>query len=218
MSLKQLFVPETIKTFRSDYNGDLRLIKFLGELRLDSDGLTQSGSVMVWIWSQGIHHLLPKDYQPESILLLGLGGGSALFWLRKHYSKAALTAIEIDPIMIDIAKEHFKIGKIKNLKIINTDAVDFIKKTKEKYSLILMDCYKGFKTPPGFEDIRVLQKMKKVGETVLLNRLYWDQHKIATDDFVAKLSPHFQIKSVYTASNLVISLMLPSSRGALPKS
>ena len=74
MSLKYLFVPETIKTFHSDYNGDLKLIKFLGELRLDSAGLTQSGSVMVWIWSQGIRHLLPKDYQPESILLLGLGG------------------------------------------------------------------------------------------------------------------------------------------------
>ena len=207
MSLKYLFVPETIKTFHSDYNGDLKLIKFLGELRLDSAGLTQSGSVMVWIWSQGINHLLPKDYQPESILLLGLGGGSALFWLRKHYPQTALTAIEIDPVMIGIAREYFKVDKIKALEIINTDAVKFIKETKEKYSLILMDCYQGFKTPPGFEDIKVLQKMKQVGETVLLTRLYWDQPKIATDEFVAKISPYFQIKSVYTASNLVINLV-----------
>jgi spermidine synthase len=183
------------------------LIKFLGELRLDSDGLTQSGSVMVWIWSQGINHLLPKDYRPESILVLGLGGGSALFWLKKHFPKAALTAVEIDPVMIDIAKRFFKIDKIKNLEIINSDAVKFIKGTKRKFSLIIVDCYRGFATPPEFEDIRVLQKMKKTGETVLINRLYWDQHKIAADEFVAKLSPHFRIKSVYTASNLVISLI-----------
>lgn len=207
MSIKQLFVPETIETFHSDYSGDLKLIKFLGELRLDSGGLTQSGSVMVWIWSQGINHLLPKDYQPDNVLLLGLGGGSALFWLRKHYPQAALTAIEIDPVMINIAKQYFKVDKIKNLKIINTDAVKFIKETRKKFSLILMDCYQGFETPPEFEDIKVLQKMKKVGENVLLNRLYWDQHKIATDEFVAKLAPHFRIKSVYTASNLVISLI-----------
>lgn len=207
MSLKHFFVPETIKTFHSDYNGDLRLIKFLRELRLDSDGLTQSGSVMVWIWSQGINHLLPKGYQPKSIMLLGLGGGSALFWLKKHYPQAALTAIEIDPVMIGIAKEYFKVDKIKNLEIINIDAVKFIKETKRKFSLILMDCYQGFETPAGFDDIKVLQKMKKVGENVLLNRLYWDQHKIAADEFVAKISPHFQIKSVYTASNLVINLI-----------
>ncbi len=207
MSLKQLFVPETIKTFRSDYNGDLKLIKFMGELRLDSSGLTQSGSVMVWIWSQGISHLLPKDYQPESVLLLGLGGGSALFWLRKHYPNAALTAIEIDPVMIGIAKEYFKVDKIKNLEIINTDAVKFIKETKRKFSLILVDCYQGFDTPPEFKDAKILKRMKSSADHVLINRLYWDQHKIVADEFIANISPHFQIKSVYTASNLVISLI-----------
>jgi len=207
MSLKQLFVPETIKTYHSDFNGEIQLIKFVNSLRLDVGGLTQSGDVMVWVWSQSIKNLLPKSYRPESILLLGLGGGSALFWLRRRFPKAHLTVVEIDPVMIKIAKKDFHVDQIKDLAIINSDAVEFIKETKEKFSLILVDCYQGFITPSGFEDIKVLQKMKKVGETVLLNRLYWDQHKITTDEFVAKLSSHFQIKSVYTASNLVINLI-----------
>jgi len=207
MSIKQLFAPETVKTYHSDFNGEIQLIKFVNSLRLDVGGLTQSGDVMVWVWSSAIKNLLPKDYRPESILVLGLGGGSALFWLRRRFPAARLTAVEIDPVMVEVAKKDFHVDRIKDLTIINSDAVEFIKKTKEKYSLVLMDCYQGFLTPSGFEDIKVLQRMKKVGEIVLLNRLYWDQHKTATDEFVAKLSSHFQVKSVYTASNLVISLI-----------
>lgn len=219
MSIKQLLAPETIATFHSEFNGEIQLIKFMNSLRLEVEGLTQSGDVMVWIWSQAIKNLFPKNFSPESILLLGLGGGSALFWFRRRFPKSHLTVVEIDPVMIEIARKYFHIGRIKDLTIVNQDAVEFIKNCKlqtstksrsasggDHWSLILMDCYQGFKTPAGFVDVKVLQKMKRAGENVLLNRLYWDQHKTATDDFVAKISHHFRIKSVYTASNLIISL------------
>lgn len=206
MSLKSIFATETLATFQSEFNGEVKVIESVGRRRVECAGLIQSGDVMVWIWSQGIFHLLPKDYRPESILILGLGGGSALFWLRRHFPKAHLAAVEIDPIMIKIAKDYFNVAKIKNLTIVNDEAVSFIKKTKNKYSLILMDCYQGHQTPPGFDDPKVLAKMKSLCDYLLINRLYWDQFKIDTDDFVAKVSPHFRIKSVYTRSNLVISL------------
>ena len=215
MSIKQLLAPEIIATLHSDFNGEIQLIKFANTLRLEVGGLTQSGDVMVWIWSTAIKNLLPKNLSPENILILGLGGGSALFWLRRRFPKIHLTAVEIDPVMIEISKKYFHIGKIRDLTIVNQDAVEFIKNCKlnaDHWSLILMDCYQGFLTPTGFDDVKVLQKMKRAGENVLLNRLYWDEHKTATDEFVAKISPYFQIKSVYTASNLIISLAFPSSR------
>lgn len=211
MSFKQLLAPETIAILHSEFNGEIQLIKFMNALRLEVGGLTQSGDVMVWIWSQSIKNLLPKNFSPESILLLGLGGGSALFWLRRRFPKTHLTVVEIDPVMIEIAQKYFHIGKIKDLTIVNQDAVEFIKKTKQNFSLILMDCYQGFKTPAGFVDVKVLRKMNRVGENVLLNRLYWDQHKTTTDEFVAKISHYFRIKSVYTASNLIISLIKKTS-------
>ncbi|MFZ2202515.1 MAG: methyltransferase domain-containing protein, partial [Microgenomates group bacterium] len=163
-------------------------------------------NVMVGIFNIGLTHLLPKDYHPESILLLGLGGGSVIKYLRRRYPRARLTAVEIDPVMIEIARKHFQIDSVKNLKIVNQDAVAFIKKAKEHYSLILVDCYQGHQTPPGFDTVPVLAKMKSLGDYLLITRLYWDDFKLKTDDFVAKISSHFQVKSVYTASNLVISL------------
>jgi len=209
MSIKQLLAPETIATFRSDFNGEIQLIKFANTLRLEVGGLTQSGDIMVWIWSVAIKNLLPKNFSPENILILGLGGGSALFWLRRHFPKSHLTVVEIDPVMIEISQKYFHIGRIKDLTIVNLDAVKFIKNCKlnaNHWSLILMDCYQGFLTPTGFDEVEALTKMKQLGGAILLNRLYWDEHKTITDDFVAKISHHFQIKSVYTASNLIISL------------
>ncbi len=206
MSLVSLFTPETIKTYHSDFNGEIKLIRFADDLRLDVGGLTQSGNVMVGIFDIGLKHLLPKDYRPESVLLLGLGGGSVIKYLRRRYPRARLTAVEIDPVMIDIARRHFHIKQVRNLKIVNEDAVKFIKETKEKFGLILVDCYQGHQTPPGFDDVRVLAKMKSLGDHLLINRLYWDDFKLETDRFVAKLAPHFRVRSVYTASNLVISL------------
>src|SRR3989338_5507595 len=207
MSLVSLFTPETIKIYHSDFNGDIKLIHFAGDLRLDVGGLTQSGHVMVGIFDLGIKNLIPKGYLPKSVLLLGLGGGSVIKYLRRRYPPARLTAVEIDSVMIAIARKHFGLGKVKNLKIVNQDAVEYIKQAKEHYSLILVDCYQGYQTPPGFGEVKVLAKMKSLCDQLLINRLYWDDFKLQTDDFVAKMSPHFRVKSVYTASNLIISII-----------
>ena len=206
MSLVSLFTPETIKTYHSDFNGDIKLIRFADDLRLDVGGLTQSGNVMVGIFDTGVKYLLPKRYVPKNVLLLGLGGGSVIKYLRRRYPPARLTVVEIDPVMIEIARKHFHIDSVKNLKIVNQDAVAYVKQAKKKYSLILVDCFQGHTTPAGFDNITVLKKMKSLGDHLLINRLYWDDFKLKTDDFVAKMSNHFQVKSVYTASNLVISL------------
>ncbi len=206
MSLVSLFTPETIKIYHSDFNGDIKLIRFAQDLRLDVGGLTQSGNVMVSIFAMGIKYLLPPGYVPKSVLLLGLGGGSVVKSLRRRYPSVHLTAVEIDPLMIEIAKKHFDLGKVKNLTVINQDAVTYIQKTKDHFDLILVDCFQGHTTPAGFDDIRVLSKMKSLCDHLLINRLYWDDFKLKTDDFVAKISPRFRVKSVYTASNLVISL------------
>lgn len=206
MEIKSFLRPQVIKIFRSKFNGEISLIRSTGKLRLEVDGLIQSGEAMIWIWSMAIRNLLPKKFSPKRILLLGLGGGSALFWLRKHFPEAELTAVEIDPVMIKIAKENFGIEKIKNLEIINADALQFIKEQTQKWDLILVDCYQGQKAPRELEEVETLEDIKNIGEVVLMNRLYWDDFKIKTDDFIAKISRQFQIKSVYTGSNLVISL------------
>ncbi len=209
---KHWFTPQVIATFKSKYNSDIQVIKFGNSLRLDMGHLTQSGSIISSIWSQAFKKLLPSNFTPQNCLVLGLGGGSVITLIAKKWPLCQIIAVEIDPIVIKIARQYFHINQIKNLKIINIDAVKFVSRLSlknfwnSKYNLTLIDCYQGDQIPTEFEDISLLQKIKQYSDYLLLNRLYWADHKIKTKHFINQLETDFSLKTSQTPSNLVLSL------------
>lgn len=206
MSVKSYFNPEVVKTFKSKFNSNIQLVNFSGQLRLDMGNLTQSGQVIEKIWGKAFRNLLSLSFKPKNVLILGFGAGSVAKVIKKKWSKSKITGVEIDPVVIKIAKEHFKVNEIPNLEVINQDAKKFIKETKIKFDLILVDCYQGYKIPLVFEDKRFLTSLKKTGEIVLINRLFWDDHKQKTLQFLKNLNKSFTTTTCRTPSNLVISI------------
>lgn len=209
MSVKSYFGPEITKTFNSKFNTKVQLVNFSGQLRLDMGGLTQSGQVIEKIWSKAFKKLLPKKSSSEldfSVLILGFGAGSVAKVINKKWPKAIITGVEIDPVVIKIAKQYFDADKISSLKIINQDATEFVKNTKSKFDLILVDCYQGFKIPSVFENEKFLKSLSNISKTVLINRLFWDEHKQKTIKFLRHLNNLFTTTTCRTPSNLVISI------------
>jgi spermidine synthase len=111
---------------------------------------------------------------------LGLGGGDILHHIRRRWPDCHLTAIEIDPAMIRIAKTYFKVNLIPHLKIITADAHNFIQlatrnsKLETTYDAILVDCYLGRQVPPQLESPKFLQNLKSLlspSGTIAFNRL-----------------------------------------------
>ncbi len=204
MSVKSYFAPEVVKTFKSKFNTKVQLVKFSGQLRLDMGNLTQSGQVIEKIWAKALKNSSSELEFLQSVLILGFGAGSVAKVISKKWPKAKITGVEIDPVVIKIAKEYFGVGKIPNLKIINQSAEGFIKKTKITYDLTLVDCYQGYKIPSIFEDINFLKTLKTTGQTVLVNRLFWNSHKQKTLVFLKKLNKSFTTFTCRTPSNLVI--------------
>src|SRR6266853_4408788 len=45
--------------------------------------------------------------EPRRILIVGLGGATLPMFLRKHYPSAAIDVAEIDPGVVDVAKQFF---------------------------------------------------------------------------------------------------------------
>jgi len=172
MSLKHYLFPEVIKTYTSKINDKVEVVKFLGKLRLDMGGLTQSGEIIESIWNSGLS-LLPRSLQPIKILILGLGAGSAAKIISKRWPLSAITGIEIDPVVIDIGKKHFHLDKINNLEIINQDAIAFMKdkNTPSDFDLILVDCYQGYHIPEALENIKFIAMLKSKTNHLLINRL-----------------------------------------------
>lgn len=208
MSIKNLFVPEILESTSSKYNSDIKVYQFLNEYRLEMGGLTQSANIMADIWREGINHLLPVHDKPSTILMLGFGGGSTPKMLNKKFPKAKITSIEIDPIVIKFAKKYFLADKLKNHRLINQDAVEYVKKLGplDVFDLVLVDTYIGFKIPKKFQDPKFLNKLKSHAKILLLNRLNWDSHEIDTMLFLDLLKQTFDPQIHKTTSNLIIRI------------
>lgn len=200
--------PQLVKTFSSPFNSKIELIKFAGSYRLDMGELTQSGHVIETIWDSAFKKLLPVNFSPKSVLILGLCCGSVAKLIARKWSQASITGLEIDPVVVDISKTYFYLNRLKNLEIINADAIKFVEDldTKAHFDLTIVDCYLGYQIPHQFENPFFLSTLKKHTNHLLLNRLFWEEHKIKTLEFLSRLTPAFSASTCRTPSNLVISL------------
>jgi spermidine synthase len=81
--------------------------------------------------------------RPETrrILMIGLGGGTAAKQFTKWYPDARIDAVEVDPAVVDIAREFFLVPQDPRLNIVIADGRVFLKRSAEKYDLIIIDAY-----------------------------------------------------------------------------
>lgn len=209
MSLRYLFFPKTIHLPDSKYNKNISLHLYLGQPTLIVDGLIQSGDILSHIWKVGIKKLLPKSFIPQSVLILGVGGGSNTLLVRKLYPDAEITAVDIDKAMLDIGFKYFGIDKIQNIKFVTSDAIKFVDKftSKTYYDLVLVDCFEGKYIPHKLEDLGFIGKLKNHSRHTLINRIYWYDHYLDTMHFLCKLATKFFYVTTKTRSNIIISLV-----------
>lgn len=207
MSLKQFFFPVKIKDFQdSKYNSQIELVKFSGSLRLDMGGLTQSGEIIERIWNTGFKRLLPHRYTPSSVLILGFGSGSAARLISRRWPKAQITGVEIDPQVIDIARQYFHIDRIPDLTLINQDASKFVRQSKQHFDLTIIDCYQGHQIPPSLQTPDFFHTLSHLSDHILINRIFWGEYKQQAADFITTLEPYYTYTTCRTPSNLLISI------------
>lgn len=78
---------------------------------------------------------------PQSLLLLGLGGGTVLRQLRFFLPETRMTAVEIDPGMIHLARTHMAVDELE-LEIIEDDAYAFLKRDARRFDRVIDDLYR----------------------------------------------------------------------------
>jgi spermidine synthase len=121
-----------------------------GQLVLDSKNTNYSYGSLQRILRIGLKKIgFEKIRAMDSILVLGVGGGSVFRTLVNEIQyQQELIGVEIDPEMIQIAKNYFQLDKIPNLSIIIDDAFEFVLKTKKTYDLIIIDIFQDTEMPP----------------------------------------------------------------------
>lgn len=207
-SLKYFLSYYTIRQERSKFNGLIKVTMAFNMPRLIVDDMVQSGGMVRKIWDKAISKLKKEKKRVHHALVLGFGCGDCAFRIRQYYPHAQITGIEIDEKIIEMAKSYFNLHKLKNLNLVIEDGVKFVKTTKEKYDLVLVDAYLGKKVPKVFKSERFFKNLVKILDQdgmVVFNHLFFSNEKQKAKKMVQSLEKYFnKIKLVRVASNLLI--------------
>lgn len=106
-----------------------------------------------------------------NVAVLGLGGGSLCMFLRKCYDDLKVTAVDLDPAMLEVAKDHFELQTDERLEVQIKDGLDFLRDEVKKgnhYEAVMFDMDSkdrtvGLSCPPKqFLDNQVLDDVKTI--------------------------------------------------------
>ncbi len=137
------------KKVESKYNGTLEITWYNGKKHLNSKNANYSFGSLQEILKYGLKKI--DLINSQNILVLGLGGGSVIETLLEDFNyNNSITALEIDPVIIDIAKDEFNLSENENLNIICDDALVFMKHNKSIFDLIIIDLFIDTEVPESF--------------------------------------------------------------------
>jgi len=78
----------------------------------------------------------------RSLLLLGLGGGSAARLARALAPRARVVGVEIDPEVVRLARRHFDLDSL-GLEVVVADAQHYLARARRRFDVILEDVFVG---------------------------------------------------------------------------
>ena len=75
------------------------------------------------------------------VAILGNAGGTTARAMGVYYPDARIDGVELDPAVSDVGFEYFGMGDNPNLTVHDADARPFLRRTDERYDLIVVDAY-----------------------------------------------------------------------------
>jgi spermidine synthase len=98
----------------------------------------------------------------KGVLLIGLGAGSVIHLLRRDFEvRAPITAIEIDPVMVEVAREHFGLDHWRNLEVIVADASEWVGQTTRRFDLVVIDAFYEAQVPAALRTSQFARQLRE---------------------------------------------------------
>lgn len=143
----------------SEKNGLIDVRYSFGKAEVYVDGYDQSTGYVDGMWQKALHHV-PKSPAPNHILMLGLGGGSAIAYIQKQFPTSKLTVVEWDPVMI--ALYHGIHSQNKPISLLRGDAMEVVPALQETFELVVVDLFTGNKTPEALASHKMVHAIAQV--------------------------------------------------------
>jgi spermidine synthase len=86
--------------------------------------------------------LPPSRSRRPSVLILGLGGGSAARIVRALRPEAQIVGVEFDPAVVRVARARFGLDEL-DVEVVVADALQFLSEERRRFDIILEDVFVG---------------------------------------------------------------------------
>jgi spermidine synthase len=107
-----------------------------------------------------LHLPMALDPAAKKVLVLGLGGGMITKRYWRDYPGVKVDSVEIDPVVVDVAKRYFGLPEDDRLRTFTQDARRYVQTTKETYDVIIVDAYYDDALPFHLTTEEFLREMK----------------------------------------------------------
>ena len=139
--------------------------------------------------------------EPQSVLVIGLGGGTIPRALAQLTPQATVDVVEIDPAVVRVAKAYFRFAESPKVRTFAQDGRVFVKRAlreQRKYDLVMLDAFDHEYIPEHLLTREFLQETRKllstngvlVANTFSSSRLY--DHESVT--YAAVFPTFFNLK------------------------
>lgn len=148
-----------------------------------------------WACSQNFH----------KALMIGLGGGSTVRYLKEFMPNTDFTTVEIDAGVIKVAKKYFDVKETAHSRIVERDARLFLNGSKERYDIIFVDAYRGWFVPFHLttKEFYQLAKSKLAPGGCLVQNV--DPGTLLFDATIATMTRVFaNVETLKAAGNIII--------------
>ncbi len=124
--------------------------------------------------------------EPKRVLVVGIGGGTFPRFLRKHYPEVIIDTVDIDPDVVDAAKNFFGFREDAAMHAYVADGRKFIEDTKIPYGIIFLDAYGGDDIPYHMATKEFLQAVRRAAAPggVVASNIVRAAHNRLHDDMV----------------------------------
>jgi spermidine synthase len=172
---------------------------------------------------------LGRVYRPQadSLLMVGLGGGSAMKRLSRDFPGMELKAVEIDPVVVEVAREHFALPPEVDVEV--DDGRRYLLREERRWDVIGLDAYYSDSIPFHLatrEFLELVRDRLEPGGVVVANvigalegpgsRLFRSFYKTYREVFPTVVVHPVIESEVDTDPSSLRNIMLVATEGAAP--
>jgi spermidine synthase len=190
--------PRVILKEHSRYNADILVVERNNKLSLLVNGIQQTGMYVETLFHRAFQRFV-KWYPSgvKRILVIGVGGGSVIQQLKDLYPEARIVAVDVDKVIVHIAKKYFNVKENSMCSFVVADARSYLsKKNKPEFDLIIIDIYIGNDVPTfvtSKDFVREVRRALRPGGRMLMNYFSYHNQPKKSEELLKKLSTFYSV-------------------------